>query len=156
MPYMNKLVAKKLNDLPRKPGVYTFKDAKGLILYVGKAVNLRSRVTSYFKKDGGDNRGPRIQLMISQITDLDYTVTDNEHESLLLEKNFIKQLKPKYNVDLRDDKNYLFIKINLKDEIPTIRDRKSTRLNSSHQIISYAVFCLKKKKQIQTSQEYTS
>src|SRR5258708_36194997 len=107
MPYMNKLVAKKLNDLPRKPGVYTFKDAKGLILYVGKAVNLRSRVTSYFKKDGGDNRGPRIQLMISQITDLDYTVTDNEHESLLLEKNFIKQLKPKYNVDLRDDKNYL-------------------------------------------------
>ncbi|HEX9503800.1 MAG TPA: excinuclease ABC subunit UvrC [Patescibacteria group bacterium] len=130
---MNKLVAKKLNDLPRKPGVYTFKDAKGLILYVGKAVNLRSRVTSYFKKDGGDNRGPRIQLMISQITDLDYTVTDNEHESLLLEKNFIKQLKPKYNVDLRDDKNYLFIKINLKDEIPTISyDRKPIDKNARY------------------------
>ncbi|MEO8065460.1 MAG: excinuclease ABC subunit UvrC [Candidatus Doudnabacteria bacterium] len=117
---MPKTLADKLNDLPQKPGVYIFKDAKGLVLYVGKAIKLKNRVSSYFKKGGGDNRGPRIELMISQIADLDYTITDNELESLILEKNFIKQLKPKYNVDLRDDKNYLFLKINIKDEIPTI------------------------------------
>lgn len=112
--------AKKLKDLPQKPGVYVFKDKSGAVLYVGKAVKLKNRVSSYFKPDGGDNRGIRIQLMIGQISDLDYTVTDNETESLILENNFIKQLKPKYNVMLRDDKNYLFIKINTQDEIPTI------------------------------------
>jgi excinuclease ABC subunit C len=130
---MIKQLDQKLKDLPQKPGVYIFKDAKGLVLYVGKAVRLKNRVSSYFKKDGGDNRGPRIQLMISLITDLDYTVTDNETESLILEKNFIKQLKPKYNVDLRDDKNYLFIKINLKDEIPTIGyERRPTDKNARY------------------------
>ncbi len=110
----------KLADLPQRPGVYIFKDQAGAVLYVGKAVKLKTRVSSYFKKDGGDNRGPRIQLMIAQIADLDYTVTDNEPESLILENNYIKQLKPKYNVMLRDDKNYLFIQINIHDEIPTI------------------------------------
>ncbi|OGE74438.1 MAG: excinuclease ABC subunit C [Candidatus Doudnabacteria bacterium RIFCSPLOWO2_02_FULL_42_9] len=117
---MSKQLEQKIKDLPQKPGVYVFKDAKGLVLYVGKAIKLKNRVSSYFKRDGDDGRGPRIQQMISLIRDLNYTVTDNETESLILEKNFISQLKPKYNVDLRDDKNYLFIKINIKDEIPTI------------------------------------
>ena len=117
---MRKELSQKIADLPKKPGIYIFKDSNGMILYVGKAVNLHNRVSSYFRKDAEVERGPRIQLMISQITDLDYAVTDNEVESLILEKNFIKQLKPKYNVDLRDDKNYLFVKINIKDEIPTI------------------------------------
>ena len=117
---MQKALADKLADLPQKPGVYVFKDAAGLVLYVGKAVKLKNRVSSYFKKDAGIDRGTRIQIMISLIKDLDYTVTDNETESLILENNFIKQFKPKYNVLLRDDKNYLFIKINLKDQIPTI------------------------------------
>jgi excinuclease ABC subunit C len=130
---MSKLLEAKIAELPKKPGVYVFKDAKGLILYVGKAINLRNRVSSYFKKNGGDNRGPRIELMITQIRDLDYTIMGNEHEALILEKNFIKQLKPKYNVDLRDDKNYLFIKINIKDEIPTINyDRKPTDKNAKY------------------------
>ncbi len=130
---MSKLLAHKIQELPKKPGVYVFKDAEGLVLYVGKAVNLKNRVTSYFKKDGGDNRGPRIELMISQIRDLNFTVTDNELESLILEKNFIKQLKPRYNVDLRDDKNYVFIKINIHDEIPTIGyERKITDKNAKY------------------------
>ncbi|OGE88993.1 MAG: excinuclease ABC subunit C [Candidatus Doudnabacteria bacterium RIFCSPLOWO2_02_FULL_49_13] len=111
--------AQKLTDLPKKPGVYIFKDQAGAVLYVGKAVNLRARVGSYFKQ-GAEAVRSRIQIMIAQIADLDYVVTDNETESLILENNFIKQLKPKYNVMLRDDKNYLFIKINLQDEIPTI------------------------------------
>lgn len=130
---MNTLWTKKLADLPQKPGVYIFKNSKGLVLYVGKAVKLKNRVSSYFKKDAGGDRGPRIQLMISQIADLDYVVTDNELESLILEKNLIKQLKPKYNVDLRDDKNYLFIKISTKDEIPTISyERRITDKNARY------------------------
>jgi excinuclease ABC subunit C len=116
---MQKALSQKIKELPLKPGVYIFKDAKGAVLYVGKAVKLRQRVSSYFKKEA-DSRGPRIASMVSQIADLDYAVTDNEVESLVLENNFIKSLRPKYNVRLRDDKNYLFIKLNLQDEIPTI------------------------------------
>ncbi len=123
---MNDRLAQKLSQLPKKPGVYLHKDAEGAVLYVGKAINLRNRVASYFKKDGGDNRGVRIENMIAQIADLDYIITDNEIESLILENNLIKQYRPKYNVMLRDDKNYLFIKINIKDEIPTIQyERKA-------------------------------
>jgi excinuclease ABC subunit C len=113
------LIAKKLAHLPKKPGAYIFKDSSGLILYVGKAINLRFRVSSYFKKDAGAGQ-PHTLHMIPKIKDLDYIITDNEVESLILENNLIKQLKPKYNVRLRDDKNYLFIKLNLKNEIPTI------------------------------------
>ncbi|HYE22703.1 MAG TPA: excinuclease ABC subunit UvrC [Verrucomicrobiae bacterium] len=122
---MSKVLSEKIKELPKRSGVYIFKDSSGMVLYVGKAVRLRDRVSSYFKDD--DKRDTRIQLMIGQIADFDYVVTDNEVESLVLENNFIKQLKPKYNVRLRDDKNYLFIKINLQDEIPTIEyDRKPT------------------------------
>jgi len=117
---MQAKLAQKLAGLPRKPGVYIYKDAKGVVLYVGKAINLHSRVASYFKKNAEPDR-PQIQLMLPLVADLDYTVTDNETESLILENNFIKQLKPRYNVMLRDDKNYLFIKINVQDEIPTIQ-----------------------------------
>ena len=117
---MHASLAKKLANLPKKPGVYLHKDKDGTVLYVGKAVNLRNRVSSYFKKDAGAG-SIRIQNMIAQIADLDFVVVDNELESLVLENNLIKQSRPKYNVLLRDDKNYLFIKINLKDEIPTIQ-----------------------------------
>ncbi len=115
---MQKALAQKISELPQKPGVYMFKDDRGLLLYVGKANKLKNRVSSYFRKDAGYDR--RIELMISQIADVDYTVVNNELEALVLENNFIKQLKPKYNVRLRDDKNYIFLKINLKQEIPTI------------------------------------
>ena len=137
---MQKSLTDKIKELPNQPGVYIFKDAKGLILYVGKAINLHNRVRSYFRERHPPGRAPiledappRIQLMISQIADLDYTITDNELESLLLENNFIKQLKPKYNILMRDDKNYLFIKINIKDEIPTIGyDRKPSDKNARY------------------------
>ena len=129
---MRKQLEQKIHDLPQKPGVYQFFDAEGNLLYVGKAVKLKNRVLSYFRKDGGAS-STRIQLMITQIADLNYTVTDNEVESLVLENNFIKQLQPKYNVRLRDDKNYLFIKINVKDQIPTIDyDRKPNDRNAKY------------------------
>jgi excinuclease ABC subunit C len=116
---MEKLLVDKIKELPQKPGVYLFKDAAGLLLYVGKAIKLKNRVSSYFRKDAGQG-SPRILSMISKIHDFDYVVTDNEVESLVLENNFIKQFQPKYNVRMRDDKNYLFIKISVQDEIPTI------------------------------------
>ncbi len=129
---MGKSIELKISQLPRKPGVYLFKDEAGLLLYVGKAVNLRNRVSSYFKKNAGEG-SPRIQTMISKIIDFDYVVTDNELESLVLENNFIKQMHPKYNVRMRDDKNYLFIKINVQDEIPTITyERKITDRKARH------------------------
>jgi len=129
---MNPSLAKKLSNLPKKPGVYLHKDQDGAVLYVGKAVNLRNRVSSYFKKDAGTG-SVRIQNMIAKIADLDFVVVDNELESLVLENNLIKQYRPKYNVLLRDDKNYLFIKINLKDEIPTIQyERKPDDKNARY------------------------
>jgi excinuclease ABC subunit C len=115
----------KIKDLPQKPGVYIYKDVEGAILYVGKANRLKNRVASYFRKDGGKGSS-RLLHMISKIADMDYVVTDNEVESLILENNFIKKYQPKYNVRMRDDKNYLFIKINLGQQIPTIEyDRKT-------------------------------
>jgi excinuclease ABC subunit C len=117
---MKKALIQKIEELPQKPGVYQFFDDRGDLLYVGKANKLKNRVSSYFKKDYNHNRGPRIDLMISLIADLKYTVVTNELEALVLENNFIKNLKPKYNVRMRDDKNYIFLKINIRDEIPTI------------------------------------
>ena len=137
---MNPSLAKKLSNLPKKPGVYLHKDQDGAVLYVGKAVNLRNRVSSYFKKDAGTG-SVRIQNMIAKIADLDFVVVDNELESLVLENNLIKQYRPKYNVLLRDDKNYLFIKINLKDEIPTIQYENFSLLRQYHSR-NQAVFLL--------------
>ncbi|WP_018946050.1 excinuclease ABC subunit UvrC [Thioalkalivibrio sp. AKL17] len=96
-----------LENLTRSPGVYQMLDVDGKVLYVGKARNLRSRVTSYFR--GGDDRGPRIRSMVRQIADIRIAVTHTESEALLLEANLIKQHRPRYNVLLRDDKSYPYI-----------------------------------------------
>ena len=97
----------KLARIPRRPGVYQHKDVAGKVLYVGKAKNLRSRVTSYFQ--ASRNLDGRLQIMVSKIHDVEVIVTDTEVEALLLENNLIKSLKPRYNILLRDDKTYPFI-----------------------------------------------
>ncbi|MBM2841407.1 MAG: excinuclease subunit [Bacteroidetes bacterium] len=99
----------KLESLPNGPGVYQHKDAEGKVLYVGKAKNLRSRVRQYFQKSRVVE--PRIDSMLSKATDLEIIVTDNEVEALILEANLIKKLKPRYNVNLKDDKSYPYIVI---------------------------------------------
>ncbi|HCV43945.1 MAG TPA: excinuclease ABC subunit C [Bacteroidetes bacterium] len=99
----------KLENLPNGPGVYQHKDAEGKVLYVGKAKNLRSRVRQYFQKSRAVE--PRIDSMLSKATDLEIIVTDNEVEALILEANLIKKLKPRYNVNLKDDKSYPYIVI---------------------------------------------
>ena len=99
----------KLENLPTGPGVYQHKDADGKVLYVGKAKNLRNRVRQYFQKSRSVE--PRIDRMLAKATDLDIIVTDSEVEALILEANLIKKLKPRYNVNLKDDKSYPYIVI---------------------------------------------
>lgn len=105
-----------LTGIPSSPGVYIFKDACQKILYVGKAKNLRSRVKSYFKKSSGLDA--RKEAMVREVGDLAYIVTGNELEAFVLEANLIKQYKPKFNVILRDDKNYPYLKLTVNEEWP--------------------------------------
>jgi excinuclease ABC subunit C len=100
-------LAAKLLNLPQKPGVYQFKSSTGEVLYVGKAVNLRNRVRQYFQKS--ERKEPRIRAMASKIRDVELIVTDSEVEALILETSMIQQLKPRYNIDLKDDKSYPYI-----------------------------------------------
>ena len=103
-----------LKKLPHSPGVYLMHDAGDTIIYVGKAVNLHSRVRSYFRKIVG--RGPQIDRMVEQIARFEYIVTDSELEALVLENNLIKEYSPKYNTMLKDDKTYPYIKVNMGEE----------------------------------------
>jgi excinuclease ABC subunit C len=112
------LVTEQLKQLPRSPGVYIFKDAEGNILYVGKAASLRNRVRTYF---GNSNKQtPKLQRMVSRIRDLDFFITSSEQEALILEYNLIKRHHPRYNVRLKDDKTFPFLKISLNEDWPRI------------------------------------
>ena len=108
-----------LSNIPVLPGVYLMKGAGGTILYVGKAKNLKARVTSYFHSAHSD-RGPRIQLLVARIRDIETLITDSEKEALILENTLIKKHRPRFNVDLRDDKNYLYLKFNLSETFPRL------------------------------------
>jgi len=108
----------KLKQLPAKPGVYLMKGKDGQILYVGKAVNLRNRVRSYFQKSR--HMSPRIQMLVEQIADLEYIVTDSELEALILENNLIKEHTPWFNVRLKDDKTYPSIKVTVNEDFPRV------------------------------------
>lgn len=113
---MNTVIEEKLNKLPRKPGVYMMKDAAGRIIYVGKAKVLRNRVRQYFQASA--NHSVKTAVMVSKICDLDYIICDSEMEALVLESNLIKENKPRYNILLKDDKHYPYIKITMNDEYP--------------------------------------
>jgi excinuclease ABC subunit C len=105
---MKESLSLKISNIPANPGIYQFKDSKGKIIYVGKAKNLRNRVRSYF---AARPLGPRIEKLVSLIRDVEIINTDSEAESLILEMNLIKKLKPRYNVNLKDDKSYPYIVI---------------------------------------------
>ena len=104
---MNKLIQSKLELLPTSPGCYIHKDKNGAIIYVGKAKNLRNRVRSYFR----GSHDTKTEALVSEIEDFEFIVTESNIEALLLEINLIKENKPKYNIMLKDDKSYPFIKI---------------------------------------------
>ena len=110
-------IKEELKKLPKDPGVYLMKDKEDNIIYVGKAVNLKNRVSSYFRKT---NKTDRILKMVSQIDHFEYIVVSNEAEALILECNLIKKNRPKYNVLLKDDKTYPYIKIDVKSDYPNV------------------------------------
>lgn len=108
----------KLKSLPKKPGVYLMKDPKGRVIYVGKAKSLRNRVRAYFLN--GTFAHPKSQALIKKIKAFDVLVTDSEMEALILESNLIKEYKPKYNVNLKDDKRYPYLKVTVDEKFPRI------------------------------------
>ncbi len=114
----------KLKQLPQDAGVYQYFDKDGKLLYIGKAKVLKNRVKSYFKFTPtlapSDKLSPRIYKMISEVVQLDYIVVNNENDALILENSLIKQLKPKYNILLRDDKTYPYIYIDYSEEFPRL------------------------------------
>lgn len=111
-------VLEKIKGLTTEPGVYLWKDEKGRILYVGKAVNLRNRVKSYVRKDS--NRAVKVAAMMSHAVDLETIVVANEPEALILENTLIKKHHPRYNIMLRDDKTYPYIKVTVQEEYPRV------------------------------------
>lgn len=111
-------IEEKLKLLPDKPGVYIMKDSSGKIIYVGKAVILKNRVRQYFQNQS--NQLPKVRTMVKHVADFEYIVTDTELEALILECNLIKKHKPKYNILLKDDKNYPYIKITVNEDYPRI------------------------------------
>lgn len=112
------VIEEELKKLPKQPGVYIMHDAEDAILYVGKAINLHSRVRSYFRPNIG--RGPQIDKMVKLIDHFEYIVTDSELEALVLENNLIKEHSPKYNTLLKDDKTYPYIKVTMGEAYPRV------------------------------------
>ena len=111
-------LSEKLERLPDRPGVYLYKDAKGQVVYVGKAASVRSRVRSYFQ--ASRTRDAKTDALVDHIADIDYIVTANELEALILESNLVKRHRPRYNIILRDDKHYPFLKLTTNEEFPRL------------------------------------
>ena len=117
-------LSEKIAHLPTVPGVYLFKDARGEVLYVGKASSLASRVRSYLKPD---SQRPRMEEMMQRASDVDTILTDTEAEALLLESTLIRQHRPHYNVMLKDDKSFPFVKLSMADEFPRLSVTRRVR-----------------------------
>ena len=111
-------IREELKKLPDKPGVYLMKDKTGDIIYVGKAISLKNRVRQYFQFS--KNKTPKVNAMVERIVEFETILTDNEVEALILEANLIKKHKPKYNILLRDDKQYPYIKITTNEKYPRV------------------------------------
>jgi excinuclease ABC subunit C len=109
-------LADRIRELPDRPGIYIFKDAAGKVLYVGKATSLRKRAGSYLVRD----HEPRLAAMVAEAADVEFVVTDSASEALLLENNWIKRRRPRYNILLRDDKTYPYLKLTVQEPYPRI------------------------------------
>ena len=112
------ILQSKLTHLPDTPGVYLFKNAQGTVIYVGKAAALANRVRSYFQKSA--DHSPKTTLLVSQVADLETMVTRSELEALILESNLVKRHKPQFNIVLRDDKQYPYVRLPIKDDFPRL------------------------------------
>ena len=120
-----------LDTLPAKPGCYLMKNKSSEVIYIGKAINLRNRVRSYFHSSAGDSR--KIRRMLFELTDIEWIIVGSELEALILEMNLIKKYLPEYNVRLKDDKRYPFIQVQWSDPFPKITvTRKQVRDGSRY------------------------
>jgi excinuclease ABC subunit C len=131
-------LAATLANLPERPGVYLMKDARGDVIYVGKAQSLRSRVRSYWQKEAPGGEVHRIRSVIDRVVDVEYTLTDSISEALLLEGNLIKRYQPQFNVRLKDDKSYPYIKVTLADDFPRIERTRKLPQDGSRYFGPYA------------------
>ena len=113
---MENLIKQKLSLLPKKPGIYFFKNAAGKVIYIGKARQLSDRVKSYFQPTSD----PKIQNILAETADIDYILTDSEREAAFLENNFIQQHQPKFNLRLKDDKSFPYLKLSVPERFPGI------------------------------------
>jgi excinuclease ABC subunit C len=123
------MLEEKLKILPTEPGVYLFKNNRGRVIYVGKAINLRNRVKSYFSSQHADS--PKTQALVKNITDVEYLLTDSEVEALILESNLIKKHQPKYNIRLTDDKSYPYLRVTLQEDYPRLEITRSFKKDGS-------------------------
>ena len=119
----------KIRTLPTRPGVYLYRNAQGEVIYVGKAKNLRSRVRSYLL--GASQANAKTGSLMREAVDIDYILVENEHEALALENNLIKQRKPRFNILLRDDKTYPYVKLTLADRYPKVFVTRRLRKDGS-------------------------
>ena len=113
---MSIILKDKLKNLITSPGVYLMKDARHKVIYVGKAKNLKNRVKSYFQKSTDDRL--YTEYLVRRVADIDFVLTETEKEALILENNLIKQFKPKFNINLRDDKTFISIKLEVSNKFP--------------------------------------
>ncbi|HEU5438039.1 MAG TPA: excinuclease ABC subunit UvrC, partial [Ktedonobacterales bacterium] len=125
MPEISEKLQAVLGSLPHRPGIYLHKDAEGHVLYVGKAADLRQRVRQYFVDPS--ELSPKNRALVAKISDIEFIVVDSEIEALILENEYIKRHQPKYNILLRDDKNYPYIKVSLTEDFPRIYRVRSFR-----------------------------
>src|SRR5512143_1125581 len=116
------LAAEKVRSFPHKPGVYLMKDAAGRVIYVGKAKDLRCRAGSYFLKAAAEE--PRTMHLVQEIRDIDFLEADSEVDALLMEARLVKDIQPKYNQDLKDDKTFPYLEIHTDEDFPRV---ESTR-----------------------------
>ena len=116
--FMTDIVAEKLKLLPDKPGVYIMKNTEGRIIYVGKAIVLKNRVRQYFQSN--KNHSPKVRAMVSHIADFEIIMTASEVEALILECNLIKKHRPRYNISLKDDKSYPYVKVTVQEDFPRV------------------------------------
>ncbi|MBI1883428.1 MAG: excinuclease ABC subunit UvrC [Chlamydiae bacterium] len=112
---LSKFIQKKVRETPQKPGIYLMRDEMGQIIYVGKAKRLRARLLSHFQ---GRDLSPKAKAMLGAVRDIDFILLKSEEEALILECQYIKEFKPKYNVSYRDDKTYPFLKVTLNEDFP--------------------------------------
>src|SRR5207247_3372141 len=116
MAVASETIRRRLRAVPDSPGVYLLRDRSGLVIYVGKAVRLRDRLRSYFTP--GYAQTPRLADLLRKVWDFEFVVAANEVEALVLECNLIKHYRPRYNIRLKDDKNYLYLKLPVTEQFP--------------------------------------